>query len=107
MKRLIAPIIIITLGIAWLLTAMEVWQTVNWVWVLGLALAGALVLVVGGFNRTTLVLGPFLIICAGFSVARQAGKISESVELPTLVIIFGVLSLLAVVLPVRDASAKA
>ncbi len=102
MKRFTAPIIIITLGIAWLLTALQVLPSVNWVWVLGIAVAGVLILGLGGRTRTSLVLGIYLLICAGFSIARQSGTISQAIELPTLVIIFGALSLIAALLPLRD-----
>ncbi len=107
MKKFITPVLIITIGIAWLLSALEIMPMVNWLWVLGLAVAGVLVLALGGRNRTTMVLGPFLIICAGFSIARQSGRISEAYELPILVIIFGALSLVAAVMPLRDGGAKA
>ncbi len=106
MKKFVAPLLITTLGVAWLLTALQILPSVNWVWVLGLAIAGILVLALGGLTRTTFVLGPFLIICAGFSIARQAGKVSQVVELPVLVIIFGALSLFAAMVPLRDANTK-
>ncbi|MBA3708984.1 MAG: hypothetical protein H0W83_09225 [Planctomycetes bacterium] len=106
MKKLTIPILVITLGVAWLLSTLDVLHAVNWVWVLGLGVSGALILAVGGVTRSTFVFGPFLIICSLFSIARQSGRISANVEMPTLVIIFGLLSLLAAILPIREPSTK-
>jgi hypothetical protein len=106
MKRIITPILLITVGIAWLLSAMDVIPQVNWVWVLGLGVSGILVLVVGGITKTTFVVGPTLIICSVFSILRQMGKLSPNYEVPILVIIIGVLMLLASVLPLPDSKSS-
>jgi hypothetical protein len=62
----------------------------QWLWTLGLAATGVMTLMLGGINKQTLVVGPYLLMCAGFSVLRQLGSISFSVEIPCLVIAFGV-----------------
>jgi hypothetical protein len=99
-KSLVAPVLIITLGLGWLLTVNNLMPGVNWIWVLGLAVTGFLVLAVGGVDKVTFVVGPFLISSTLFSLLRQTGRISVDTEVPTLVIVFGVLMLLAKVLPV-------
>jgi hypothetical protein len=99
-KSLAAPVLIITLGLGWLLTVNNLMPGVNWIWVLGLAVTGILILTVGGVDKVTFVVGPFLISATFFSLLRQTGRISVDTEVPTLVIVFGVLMLLAKLLPV-------
>ena len=99
-KSLTAPVLIITLGLGWLLTVNNLMPGVNWIWVLGLAVTGVLILTVGGVDKVTLVVGPFLISATFFSLLRQTGRISVDTEVPTLVIVFGVLMLLAKLLPI-------
>jgi hypothetical protein len=99
-KSLTAPVLIITLGLGWLLTVNNLMPGVNWIWVLGLAVIGFLVLAVGGIDKVTFVVGPFLVASTFFSLLRQTGRISVDTEVPTLVIVFGVLMLLAKLLPI-------
>jgi hypothetical protein len=99
-KSLTAPVLIITLGLGWLLTVNNLMPGVNWIWVLGLAVTGFLVLAVGGVDKVTFVVGPFLIASTFFSILRQTGRISVDTEVPTLVIVFGVLMLVAKLLPI-------
>jgi hypothetical protein len=98
-KTIVAPILVITVGVGWLLTVHNIVAGVNWIWVLGLAVAGVLILVVGGLNKVTVVVGPFLIIATFFSILRQTQQISIDTETPSLVIVFGVLMLAARLLP--------
>ena len=85
----------------WLLTVHNVLPGVNWVWILGLAVTGVLILVVGGVDKVTFVIGPLLIASTFFSLLRQTGRISIDTEVPSLVIAFGTLMLLAKLLPLR------
>ena len=57
-KTLVAPILVITVGVAWLLMTLQVIAPVNWVWTLGLAVAGIVTLVGSGVDRLTIVAGP-------------------------------------------------
>lgn len=97
---LIGPILIITIGVGWLLSVMHILPGVNWVWVLALGMLGALVLIVGGVNKITIVVGPFLILATFFSLLRQTGRLSLDVEVPCLVIAAGALLLFARLAPV-------
>jgi hypothetical protein len=99
-KSLVAPLLIITLGLGWLLTVNNLMPGVNWIWVLGLAVTGFLFLAVGGVDKVTFVVGPFLISSTFFSLLRQTGRISVDTEVPTLVIVFGTLMLMAKLLPI-------
>ena len=96
----VVPILLIALGIGWLMTVHQVIPGVNWVWVLGLALAGLLMFVLGGVNKFTVVVGPFLMIATVFSLLRQTGRISIDTEVPSMVIVAGLLWMASYFLPV-------
>jgi|TARA_B110000008_G_C16944422_1_gene553821 hypothetical protein len=103
-KKLIAPILTILVGLAWLLNTLNIIPSVDWVWSIGLAAAGILSIAVGGFNKVSVVTGPFLIVASVFSVLRQTGRISVDHEIPILVIVLGILMLISQLsrLPVPD-----
>ena len=92
---LIVPALLITVGTGWLLTTLGVAPGIDWVWTLGLAIAGVLVFLVGGFDKVTFVAGTFFIVTSFLSVLRQTGRVSIDVEVPILVIVSGVLLLVA------------
>jgi hypothetical protein len=92
-QKLTVPILIITVGVAWLLNTLNVVPDVDWVWSLGLLAAGILTLTIGGITKTTLVVGPLLLVGSVFSVLRQTGRLQEQTEIPLLVIILGGLML--------------
>ena len=96
---LLIPILGIGLGVAWLLTTLKILPGVDWVWTGGLGLCGILALALGGLNKFSVVVGPFLLIGSIFSVLRQTGKLAVDIELPILFIIFGVLLLAGYLLP--------
>ena len=100
MKSLSVPILIITVGVGWLLTIHDIVPGVNWVWTLGLAIAGLLILAIGGLDKVTFVIGPFLIAATFFSLMRQTGRISIDTEVPSLVVVFGTLMFVAKLLPI-------
>lgn len=92
-KSLLFPIILITVGVGWLLTTLGVVPGIDWVWTLGLAAFGFLTIAVGGFDKFTMVVGPFFIIASCMSTMRQTNRINIDIEIPILVIISGVLLL--------------
>ncbi len=98
-SAVVVPAIMVAVGIGWLLTNHDVIPGVNWIWVLGLAVAGILTLAMGGLDKVTVVVGPFLIACTFLSILRQTGRISADTEVPTLLIVAGVLMLAAHLLP--------
>jgi hypothetical protein len=87
----VVPLLIITLGVAWLMIAKGI-GGIDWVWTLGLAVVGVLCLL-GGIDKITVVVGPFLLIASVLSVLRQKGQLTWDVEVPSLVIAVGVLLL--------------
>lgn len=98
-KTLAAPILIIALGVGWLLTTRNVVPGVNWIWTIGLGVTGLLMLT-ASFDKVTFVIGSFLMAATVFSILRQTGRLDVNTEVPSLVIVFGVLILAAKVLPI-------
>lgn len=94
-KKLITPILTIIVGLTWLLNTLNIIPGVDWAWSIGLATVGILSVAVGGFNKVSIVTGPFLIIASVFSVMRQTGRINIDLEVPILVIVLGVLMLIS------------
>jgi hypothetical protein len=93
-KTLLLPVMLITVGAGWLLSSLDVFPEIDWIWTLGLAVVGFLVIAIGGFDKFTLAVGPFFMIAACLSVLRQLGRLPLDVEVPILVITSGVLMLL-------------
>ena len=90
-NEIVVPVLLVAVGVGWLLSSYGIVPEVVWFWPLGLAAAGVLMLAVQGPNRVSVVLGPFLILAAVLSVARQSGIISWEQEMPILLIGLGVL----------------
>jgi hypothetical protein len=95
MKSLFGPVFVICIGIAWLLNTLQIIPGVDWIWTVGVFLAGLATLLLGGLNRTTIVFGPFLMVASVFSVMRQTGRLHVDREVPSLVIVLGILMLIS------------
>jgi hypothetical protein len=61
-KGLVVPVLVIVLGVTWLLNILNVLPGIDWIWTVGLAAVGVLTLLVGGINKFTVVVGPFLMV---------------------------------------------
>ena len=93
---LVIPILIILVGVGWLLTAQGFGPGINWVWTLGLGVIGILTFVVSkGFDKVSVVIGPFFLLASLLSVLRQTSQLSLDIEVPVLVISIGTLLLVA------------
>ena len=99
-KSIAFPFLLTGIGVGWLATELEIVPGVNWAWIAGLGVLGILLPVVAGLDKTTVVAGPFLIICSLFSLLRQLDWIAQAVEVPALVTAFGLCMLLPFVLKV-------
>jgi hypothetical protein len=102
-SRIVAPILITAVGVGWLLTAHGVLPGVQWAWVLGLAVLGALVLFLG-IDKASIVVGPTLITASVLSMLRQSGWITVDTEIPVLTIVVGALWTAASLLPLAAPS---
>jgi len=94
-KTLIIPFALIAIGTGWVLTTTGVAPGVDWAWTLGVAVVGVLLLVAGGIDKVTVVLGPLFIVASLLSVLRQTDRLKLDIEVPILVILLGVLMLIA------------
>lgn len=94
-KSLVISVLMITIGVGWLLTAKGIAPQINWVWTLGMAVCGALMFSLMGFDKLSFVLGMFFLVCSLMSFLRQQGWLSVETEAPALVIVAGVLMLAA------------
>lgn len=94
-QPLIASLLLIAVGCGWLLNNLEIVPGVNWIWTLGLGLIGIAWLAIGGVNKLTAVLGPFLIFASILSYLRQTDRLDERHELPGLMVLLGVLILIS------------
>ncbi|HXI83795.1 MAG TPA: hypothetical protein VNL17_06860 [Verrucomicrobiae bacterium] len=94
-KGLVVPVLVIVLGVTWLLNILQVLPGVDWIWTVGLAAAGVLTLLVGGINKLTVVVGPFLMVGSICSLLRQLDVLPIDREIPILTIVLGILMLIA------------
>ena len=92
---LIFPALLIALGSGWLLTTLGIAPKIDWAWTLGLAVVGLLAFALSGFDKVSVVVGPFFIAASCLSLLRQTGRLPHNVELPLLVILAGILLLVA------------
>lgn len=92
---LAVPLLITTVGTGWLLTNLGIGPDIDWVWTLGLGMAGVVTFLLAGVNKFSSIVGPFLLLASSLSVFRQSGSLPLNVEAPALVISFGVLMLIA------------
>jgi len=81
---------IIALGVFWLLNVLQIMPSVQWLKTGGLALAGVLVLLIGGKTRLALVIGPLLIFASAITLFSQLELMPPRTEAPVLLIAFGV-----------------
>lgn len=94
--RVALGLLIISLGVGWLLTAQGFAPDINWIWTLCLGIVGiAAFILSGGVDKVSIVVGPFFLICSILSLLRQTGRLTESTEMPILVIVTGALLLIA------------
>ena len=94
-KTLLLPILLITVGSGGMLTTRGVTPDINWVWTLSLAVVGLMAFVVGGLDKSSVVIGPFFMLASCLSMLRQSGRLRFDVEVPILVMSAGVLLLVA------------
>ena len=91
-------ILTIAVGAGLLLNAMDLLPPIDWLWTIGLCIAGILAMVFGGINKLTGVIGLFLIFASIFSVLRQTNLLPLKYEIPLLIIVLGCLLFLAEIL---------
>jgi hypothetical protein len=89
LSRIVIPLIVIVLGTAWLLTSLEILPQVNWVFVLLLAAAGGLLLLLRPLSRARLVAGLIMPTVALGELLHDLSWLARDIEVPVLVILGG------------------
>lgn len=95
MKDASLPVLLITIGAAWLLNSLNWMPDVHWLWIVGLAGAGMAILFLDGFTKSSVVAGPLLILAGGMSFAHQYYGLGWRFIVPTMLLVAGLLMLLA------------
>jgi len=104
-EGLVVPVFVIAIGVSWLLNALGVMPQVDWLWPIGLAVAGVLTLYVGKLDKLTFTVGPTLLVASVTSFLRETGRLKLDLELPILTIVLGSLMLLGRFLKLRTPAA--
>lgn len=87
--------LLVAVGGGWLLGSLGFFPSVDWAWSLGLAGIGVLAIVLSGFDKVSFVVAGFFGLASLLSVFRQMGAVKIDVEVPTLVLVAGVLLIMA------------
>ena len=94
-QPLIFALSLIVLGAGWLLNNLQFAPDVNWVLTLALGVFGLAILFIGGVNKVSVIIGPFLLVASVLSYMRQTGRLDAAYELPALTVLLGILILVA------------
>ncbi len=95
MKNATFPIILIALGTFLLLHSLHLVPDIRWLWIVGLILAGIVVLVTDGITKSSIVAGPLLILTGVLQYFRLEYDLGYRIIIPILLIALGVLLLIA------------
>jgi hypothetical protein len=89
------PVILIVLGAGWLLNSLHLLPGVHWLWILGLAGAGIGILLLDGLTKSSVVVGPLLILAGVLSFARLYYDLEWRFIIPVMLIAAGLCMLIA------------
>ena len=67
-QSLLLPVVLLAVGVGWLLTSLGVMPGIDWLWTSILAGTGVLAFVLSGFDKVTVVIGPFFIAASLLSI---------------------------------------
>ena len=94
-RSAIGPIVLLIIGVLILMGQFGIMPELTTLWTVGLAACGILTFVFNGFNKSTLVVGSFLIVAAVLSVLRTNDVLEIKNEVPIVFIVLGALMLVA------------
>lgn len=95
MKNSTFPIVLIAVGSLLLLRSLDLIPSARWIWVVGLMVAGVLVLVTDGITKSSVVVGPLLILAGVLQFFRMQTGLAYNIIIPLMLIALGLLLLLA------------
>ncbi len=92
-ESVVLGVVAIIIGVFWLFQTMDMAFSLGWLWIICLAIAGLLCIYLGGATRFNVINGLFLLSLAVFAFLRMNGKISWEVEVPSIIVTYGALTL--------------
>jgi len=96
------PVTLIVVGIGWLLWEFRLFPDIDWVIGLGFIVAGIAVMAIDGFNKNSVVVGPFLIAIGIAWLAHDRYGTPWRYIVPAMLVLLGALMLIARSAHVRE-----
>lgn len=94
-KSAFVPILLVVVGVLTLLGQYGLMPSFNQLWTIGLAAVGVLTFLLNGYNKSSFVIGSFLILSSGLSFLRTQGILEVAKEIPIIFIALGTLMLIS------------
>ena len=94
-KSAFVPILLVLIGVLTLLEQYGVVPSFNQLWTIGLAAVGVLTFLLNGYNKSSFVIGSFLILSSGLSILRTQEILDVAKEIPIIFIALGTLMLIS------------
>jgi len=94
-KSAFVPILLVVIGVLTLLGQYGVMPSFNQLWTIGLAAGGVLTFLLNGYNKSSFVIGSFLILSSGLSILRTQEILDIAKEIPIIFIALGTLMLIS------------
>ena len=95
MKNTTFPIVLIAVGSLLLLHSLDLIPSMRWLWIVGLIAAGALVLMTDGITKSSVVVGPLLMLAGVLQFFRMHSGLAYNLMIPLMLIALGGLLLVA------------
>jgi hypothetical protein len=95
MNSAATPIFLVVLGAVWLLDSLDWLPAAQWIWILGLILAGVLILMLDRITKSSIVAGPLLMLAGALSYFRYYHGLGWRFIIPAMLLAAGVLMLIA------------
>ena len=95
MRNAFLPIALIIVGTGWLLRELHLFPDASWIAIIGLIVAGLLIMVLEGFNTETVIKGPVLIAAGVATWLHLHQGWDWRVLVPSLMILAGLLLLVS------------
>ena len=89
------PVTLIVVGLGWLLWEYRLFPDVDWIISLGFVVGGIAVLAIDRINKSSVVIGPFLIAIGIAWIIHDRYRTSYALIVPAMLVILGVLMLIA------------
>lgn len=95
MKNTTFPIVLMALGSLFLLHSLDLVPSMRWLWIVGLLAAGVMVLIADGITKSSIVVGPLLILAGVLQFFSMHSGLAYNIIIPLMMIALGGLLLVA------------